>query len=424
MISTIAALLEIIAHLFCIAGLYGKKLKINYYTVLLIGVLGILFYGMNVNGYPPVLKLAFYIMIFLYCLVSYDKDIKKAIVNYSLSYVCVFLLEIIVVTIVSFLLSQWQEMEEGTKVLISVLVVLAFCFISRRTLLYRLSSLFQRKVLFTALLLLFMTYMMLFLVQQATQGLLQGTDAFLIVLIGLFLVVMLLEWQKASREIGRKENQLLMNRLYGDAYEELILLVREKQHDVKNHISAMQSMIYTARSYEELVERQKGYCDYIMDESAISSIVLSIENPLIAGFLYKRIKDAQQLGIEVEYHLAFSKEPLRVSEYIIVEMLGILFDNAVEHVMRLEGERSLSVKLVRGEGKMTFTISNPYQRMGEGTAPVDMKSFLGKSSKGKHRGLGMNKLSKMAKEAGGQVFVANHRMQEMLWVDISLELPL
>lgn len=424
MISTIATLLEIIAQLFCIAGLYGKKVRVNYYTGMLLGVFAILFYGMNVKGYPPVLRLVSYIMMFLYCLVSYDKDIKKAIVNYSLSYVCIALLEITVLIPVSYLLSQGQEIKEGAKVLFSVLVVLAFCLISRRTWLYRLSSLFQRKVMFVALLFLFMTYMMLFLAQQAKQVLFQGTDAFLIILIGLFLVVMLFEWQKASREIDRKENQLLMNRLYGDAYEELILLVREKQHDVKNHISAMQSIIYTAQSYEELVERQKDYCDYIMDESAMTGILLSIENPLIAGFLYKRIKDAQKLGIEVEYHLAFSGDPLRVSEYIIVEMLGILFDNAVEHVMGLEEGRSLSVELKRGADKMTFKISNPYQRIEERNTAVDMTSFFGKSSKGKHRGIGMNKLNKLAKEAGGKVFVENHRQQELLWVDISLELPL
>lgn len=424
MINTIAALLETIAQLFCIAGLYGKKVRINYYTGMLLGVLTILFYGINVNGYPTVLRLVSYLMMFLYCLVSYDKDIKKAIVNYSLSYVCSVLLEITVLTPISLLLTQGQEVKEGTKVLFSALVVLAFCLISRRTWLYRLSLLFQKKALFTALIILFMVYIMILLVQQAKQGVVQGTDAFLIVFIGVFLVVMLLEWQKASREIDRKENQLLMNRLYGDAYEELILLVREKQHDVKNHISAMQSIIYTAKSYEELVERQKDYCDYIMDESAMTSIVLSIENPLIAGFLYKRIKDAQELGIEVEYRLAFSGEPLCVSEYIIVEMLGILFDNAVEHVMGLEERRSLSVKLIRGTHKMKFTISNPYQRIGEETAPVDIESFFGKSSKGMHRGLGMNKLNKLARETRGKVFVEDHRQQELLWVDFSLELPL
>lgn len=310
------------------------------------------------------------------------------------------------------------------EICISALVMVSAYIISRCSLLLKLSSVFHKKILFVILIVITTIYFMLIFLQMTEQGYVNGTDAFLIVFVGVFLIVMLYEWQKANREVGRKENQLMMNRLYGDAYEELILLVREKQHDVKNHISAMQSIIYTAQSYEELVERQKDYCDYIMDESAMTGILLSIENPLIAGFLYKRIKDAQKLGIEVEYHLAFSGDPLRVSEYIIVEMLGILFDNAVEYVLGMEEGRSLSVKLMRGASKMKFTISNPYQRLGEKTAPVDMKSFFGKSSKGKHRGIGMNKLNKLAREAGGKVFVEDHRQQELLWVDISVELPL
>ena len=165
--------------------------------------------------------------------------------------------------------------------------------------------------------------------------------------------------------------------------------------------------------------------DYIVDESAMTSILTSIENPLIAGFMYHRIKDAQSRGIGVEYDLAFSKEPLQITEYSIVEMMGILFDNAVESVMALTQEQAkkFSVVLMRMEDKMVFTLSNPYGMKDSGQT-VDITSLFSGSSKGKNRGIGIKKLKKMVKEADGCIYVAEHSDDAFSWVDISIELPL
>ena len=50
--------------------------------------------------------------------------------------------------------------------------------------------------------------------------------------------------------------------MYFDAYDQLILLVRQRQHDMKSHIGAIRSMIYTTDNYAELVAKQEEYCDY------------------------------------------------------------------------------------------------------------------------------------------------------------------
>lgn len=423
----LGALIEIVAQVLCISGLYGRKLKWNRHLFFLISAVLFLFYGINENGYPVILKFVAYVLIFLYCLIDFEPDVKKAVVNYCLSFICMFFIELCI----SIPLSLTLTMTEGVTVtmyieqIMSLIVLCVAYLLARQPWLTKLSALFRKKIQFIVIIVIMVVYMMVLLLQMILAGVMPGKDIFVIAYIGLFLGIMLYEWQKANREIDKKENQLLMNRLYADAYEELILLVREKQHDVKNHINAMQSMIYTAGSYEELVEKQKAYCDYIVDESAMTSILTSIENPLIAGFMYHRIKDAQSRGIGVEYDLAFSKEPLQITEYSIVEMMGILFDNAVESVMALTQEQAkkFSVVLMRMEDKMVFTLSNPYGMKDSGQT-VDITSLFSGSSKGKNRGIGIKKLKKMVKEADGCIYVAEHSDDAFSWVDISIELPL
>ena len=391
----------------------------------MISAVGFLFYGINQNGYPVILRIVAYVLIFLYCLVNYEMNMKKAIVNYCLSFICMFFIELCIGILISFIFAGGKAVTGYTELLMSILVLIMAFFLAKQKWLLKISNTFQKKVQFILIIVIMVFYMMVLLLQMILSGVMPGKDIFVIIYIGLFLCIMLYEWQREKREIDRKENQLLMNRLYADAYEELILLVREKQHDIKNHINAMQSMIYTSKSYEELVEKQKAYCDYIVDESAMTGILTSIENPLLAGFMYNRVKNAQSKGIEVQYDLAFSKEPVSITEYTIVEMMGILFDNAVEAVMELGQEqgKKLSAVLMRTTEKIVFTLSNPYEVKESGNI-VDITSLFDQSSKGKNRGIGMKKLKKMVKEADGQIYIEEHSDDMYAWVDISIELPL
>lgn len=86
------------------------------------------------------------------------------------------------------------------------------------------------------------------------------------ILIFLFVIY---EWQKSRLDAEKKKTQLEMNRLYFDAYDQLILLVRQRQHDMKSHIGAIRSMIYTTDNYAELVAKQEEYCDYITKKGSV-----------------------------------------------------------------------------------------------------------------------------------------------------------
>lgn len=145
---------------------------------------------------------------------------------------------------------------------------------------------------------------------------------------------------------GRKRKaQMEMNALYYNGYEELIRSVREKQHDFKNHMNAMRGILYTVNDYEELVAKEKDYLDTILNEVEETSILTLIENPLLAGFLSDKIHEAESKGITVHHECIYANEELKIPEYKLVELMGILLDNAIEASCRKIDDGVIFIKL-------------------------------------------------------------------------------
>lgn len=166
--------------------------------------------------------------------------------------------------------------------------------------------------------------------QIYAKGYISGEDYIQFIYFTLIFFALLYQWQKASREAERKRTQIEMNQLYFHSYKELISMVRERQHDMMNHIDALYGMAYSADDFEELVKKQKEYCNFIVARNKESKLLLTIENPLIAGFLYKKKQQAEMEGIEFHHKVIFPKSGSTVPEYELIEISGILLDNAIE----------------------------------------------------------------------------------------------
>lgn len=147
-------------------------------------------------------------------------------------------------------------------------------------------------------------------------------------------------------------------KLYYAASDELIVFNRERRHDLKNHINAIYGMIYTTDNYDDLVRMQAEYRQYILDKNKETKLLLSAGNSLIAGFMYSKIKEAEKQGIQVKYKIKIEKTQLKVPEYKMVEMLGILFDNAIEALEIQESEKIVHVNIICINGRLDISVAN------------------------------------------------------------------
>ena len=234
-------------------------------------------------------------------------------------------------------------------------------------------------------------------------GVLDAKIAISIIYFVLLLLLLIYEWEKARKDIERKKTQLELNKLYYDAYENLIISMRERQHDFKNHLNAIEGMLYSIDNYEELVKQQSKYLKEITGNVENKRLLTMIENPLIAGFLNYKISKALGMGIKVEYNCTLKKGKIKIPEFEVVEMMGILLDNAFEAVMQEDTEQFVEIELYTVDDQMIFSVINPYNE----NKKENIAQFfdIGYSSKGDNRGIGLSKLKRIVSKNNGEIRV-------------------
>lgn len=239
----------------------------------------------------------------------------------------------------------------------------------------------------------------------------------------ILLILLIWEWQKTRNESEKRKIQLELNQVYFDAYEELIQSIREKQHDFKNHLNAIEGMIYSIDNYKELITEQKKYLQNITGDVELTRLLTLVENPLIAGFLNCKISKAQKLGIETKYNCILPKCEMKLPEFQIVEMMGILLDNAIEEMDNENViDKILIIKLKADDSVMKFSVSNTYSS----NLNIDVSKIFeqGYSSKGADRGIGLAKLKRMVNENKGEVYTVQENLENLMMINVGFEISI
>ena len=238
----------------------------------------------------------------------------------------------------------------------------------------------------------------------------------------LLLFLAVFERQKSKVKAEREIRQEKMGRLYYEAYDELLALVRERQHDMNNHINAILGMIYTIDNYEDLVKSQQEYLCEVAEKSREARLLLSIENPLIVGFIYRKIQQAEKNGIRMEYKIAVKEKDIGIPDYELIEILGILLDNAMEALSGSKEETKLIRLEMSSENiRLCISVSNVSRVF---TAD-EIENFFKEdfSTKGKGHGLGLKKLKKIVLELKGEIVVSNEREGDVNFLEFRVLLP-
>lgn len=402
MVRNVVLLLEVFAFLYGFAAIYGKKMKCGIYEVVFVLVEMMLFVAINEKSIPSYFVSLSYIFMGIYCIVRFDALLKKAIVNNVIVIAIVWIVQAICYIVISYVVLAGSAQKYGRELLSSTVCFVVFMFVIPHVKLKDLSDFLLKQNKLLGVLGSFIVVILGSKIWEIKKnGTIYADEYIPIIYFFLLLFVLIWEWQKAKREAERKKTQLEMNAFYYDAYEGLIRSVREKQHDFKNHINAVAGMIYTNNTYEELVDKQKKYFAEVLGEMEDVSLLTLVENPLLSGFLVSKIREAETKGIRVTRNCIWKSKEMKLPEYKLVEMMGILLDNAVEATEKLETNRNIQVNLGQEEELLVFSIVNTY----EGELLSSEIFEAGSSSKGRGRGLGLAKLRRLTEEVGGAIYM-------------------
>jgi len=227
---------------------------------------------------------------------------------------------------------------------------------------------------------------------------------------GLVLVMVL--WMSSEMEKEEKQEELKMYELYTKTFEDLITAIRIKQHEFNNHINAIKCLPYTAKSAEELIAEQNRYCDTVLEDTEIVKLLKLDSSPVLCGFLYSKLIFAQSLDIHVIYEV----DPINVERYItihhFIEIMGILFDNAVEALVKEKRVENHSGKILLRlssyeNTKLLLEVAN----ISRSYTNKEIEEFFvtGKSSKGNNRGVGLSRVKLLTQKYKADLHAVNQQ---------------
>ncbi len=423
MIESVALVLEVFIFLVSLSNLFDRRLKFSIYTVMLIAVYLYVFSAINNGDYPAYISFFAYLAIIVYCLFVYKVNIKVTLINFFLAFMIGGVLQLVICIPVYYLHNEEKSITGFNGLFVNIISVVVLLLIRDKIKFNRISDFIQERNWIIKISFIFIVvYIFANALYMKINYNIENTDLIQIIFFMSLFFLAINEWQKAIIDAERKRTQLEMNELYYDAYDELILLIRERQHDMKSHINAILGMIYTIDNYDDLVESQKKYCDDVIGKNKETKLLLSIGNPLVAGFLYRKYQEAQKLEIEIECKVASKENNFFVPEYEIIEMLGILIDNAMEALsIRTVHGKKIYVEIKDTNEDLQIFVANISQYYG----PDEISKFFQKdySSKGKGRGIGLHKLKKVVQEKDGDIMVTNEKKDGNDYLRFGIILP-
>ena len=422
MVRNILELLEILSLLYAFATVYGEKLEYNIKVVLFLVTQIVLMIGLNDYGFPKYFVSVSYLIMLLYCLFNYQCQVVRAIINIVISVIVLGISQLMIYFLLSTLM---RDNNSGT--LMWEFLTMLMCFIISVFLLPKLhlKEISDFLMKHKKILLIVGCFALVAFGQKVwkiKETDLTGKDVIYVIYFFTLLLLLLWEWQQARNDADKKRTQLEMNRLYYNAYDDLICSVREKQHDFKNHMNAIEGMLYTIDDYDELIKQERNYIDSILKNNDKTSILTMNENPLIAGFMSEKIHYAEEMGIDIEHHCIWKNKDINIPEYKLVEMFGILMDNAIEALGNYDENAYMNVNLSCGQEVLIFDVTNQYSN----EMPEDLKQIFkaNYSSKGKNRGIGLSKLQRMVEEFGGEVSTESFRWKGTEAIKIGFCIPI
>lgn len=417
----VACFLEILLILLCVHGVFKEKFKLTIVNVLIILFDLIVMALIHMGHIGQLATVIIYILLFLYCVWRFKRRFWETVALFVLSVVLIALIEIISSFVVlavtpSFISDEILMLFINLMGVFLVIMIFKFPHIGKR----RLRLNFDKERWGTLVIIIGLCVLVIF-VDYRIRGEVDQIYYFLFLVACVVTCVTTIKTQEARNELEKKQLELEMQEIYGDAYKNLISEVRRKQHDFSNQLAAIYSMHMTANSLEELVEQQQNYGNVLLEKSRYDKILTGCNNSILAGYLYYKCVAYEKSNVQVDYQVHVDTAYCCLSLHEVIEILGILLTNAYENYRADIEEKHIGLIVQENANNLMIEVSNLAKEL---TAKEIEQMFCeGYSSKGKNRGIGLARVKQLLSNAEADLVVENQTKDNKNWVNFRVMIP-
>lgn len=415
----IFTILENITLYICLHQLYGRVFRLGWKDIAFILVdvivLVLLSYSLLAHIFTVILLIIYVIMRF---------GFGKIITNIVLGFIIVGVVELgcwSIANVISYIFcGNWFTDSAAGCLVLNIMTFLIALFVFPCLKLERFSNFMQQKIVFLQVVffMVFLGFFGMLLRLWVTGYVPLSIEQYGVVIVSLFLLLgVTYMWQKSYYKEREQELQLQMHEMYYEGFQNLIADIRKRQHDFQNHLNTIYSMHYTCTTYDELVKEQQTYVDAIQTENRYYKM-LSIGNPVIIGFLYGKFLQAETHNITISYDIRIGDLQSKVPLHKLVEVIGNLFDNALEAIDNSEREKVVYLEFTENSEKIVFKIKNESDYISQ---EEKIKMFeKGASSKGEQRGFGLANVKQICKQYNCDLQVRNQKENGKIYLEFQI----
>ncbi|MGN0352580.1 MAG: sensor histidine kinase [Roseburia sp.] len=192
-------------------------------------------------------------------------------------------------------------------------------------------------------------------------------------------------------ELFRLKNDLEQN--HYNRIEELASKQRIYQHDVRQYMSAIASLI----AKEENEEAKKIFEQMQIQVNELEQVTYS-RSGILNALLNEKVNQAKGQGVLLQLEIEPTVPLSFLKETDMIAMFGNLIDNAIRAAAQCKGEKEVTIRLFEPEGNfILFIVENPYM----GTLKKVGTRFISTKEDKEEHGIGLLSVQGLAEKYGG-----------------------
>lgn len=314
-------------------NMFNKKYAKRLYKSTIIVILTSLVVLITNYIYPPLQFFANYLFLFLAISVAFKKKMKYLLLEFGLVLSIFAIMQLVIIIILRLSIPAFMVMEDFICLLCAnfiCIILSTYCYryasYEKLTIFYKQES---SKIYFFSVNLLMYVVTAKWIWNFKRHEFLDDIALYLVIPVIFILAnLFFLEYQMKNNEIKKSLEEY---KKYSPVISDLLDDVRRRQHDFKNHLNTVYSLVLVSDE-KNLKETIAQYIDSLNVSLENMERVLQIDNTVVTAIIYNKVNEASKYNIEFKYSIqGDSKFPFKDHE--ISEVLNNLLDNAFEAVL-------------------------------------------------------------------------------------------
>ena len=319
-------------------NMFNKKYEKRFYKSAAIILFTSLVVLITNYIYPPLQFFVNYLFLLLAIKLAFKKNIKYLLLEFGLVLVIFGIMQLFVIIMLRLATPVLMAKEDFINLLIANLICVVLCFCMYRYVSDKKLIIFFKqkssKIYFFSVNLLIYIVTAKWVWNFKRHEFLDEIALYLAIPIVFILAnLFFLEYQMKNNEIKKSLEEY---QKYSPVISKLLEDVRRRQHDFKNHLNTVYSLLLVSDE-KNLKETITQYIDSLNISLENMEKVLQIDNTVVTAIIYNKINEASKNNIEFKYIIqGGSKFPFK--DYELSEVLNNLVDNAFDAVINSKSD--------------------------------------------------------------------------------------